>query len=61
MELLGFDPLGPIDSAIAGHEVLKIARQMYGAREHTGEVIAQTLGVSRKTIYRDLKPEAASR
>lgn len=33
---------------------VKIARQMHDAKEHTVEVIAQTLGVSRKTIYRSL-------
>ena len=35
---------------------VKVARQMYDAREHTVEAIAQTLGVSRKTIYRHLDP-----
>jgi DNA-binding XRE family transcriptional regulator len=33
---------------------IKVARQMYDAREHTVEAIAQTLGVSRKAIYRHL-------
>jgi len=33
-------------------EKVKVARQMYDSREHTVEAIAQTLGVSRKTIYR---------
>ncbi len=35
-------------------EKVKVAKQMYEAREHTVEVIAKTLGVSRKTIYRHL-------
>lgn len=33
---------------------IRVARQMYDAREHTVDEIAQTLGVSRKTIYRHL-------
>ena len=37
-------------------EKVKVARQMYASREHTVEAIAQTLGVSRKTIYRHLEP-----
>ena len=35
---------------------IKVARHMYDAKEHTVEAIAQTLGVSRKTIYRHLEP-----
>ena len=35
---------------------VKVARQLYDAREHTVEEIAKTLGVSRKTIYRYLRP-----
>src|SRR5664280_2463223 len=31
------------------------AKKLYDCREHTVEVIAQTLGVSRKTIYRHLE------
>jgi DNA invertase Pin-like site-specific DNA recombinase len=38
---------------------IKVARQMYDAREHTVEAIAKTLGVSRKTIYRHLEPSMA--
>jgi DNA invertase Pin-like site-specific DNA recombinase len=38
---------------------VKVARQMYDAREHTVEAIAQTLGVSRKTIYRHLTSKSA--
>ena len=33
---------------------IKVAQQLYDAREHTVEQIAQTVGVSRKTIYRHL-------
>src|ERR1017187_1784158 len=39
---------------------VKVARQMYDAKEHTVEAIAKTLGVSRKTIYRHLEPPSAS-
>ena len=35
-------------------EKVGIARQIQGAKEHTVEAIAKTLGVSRKTIYRHL-------
>jgi DNA invertase Pin-like site-specific DNA recombinase len=38
---------------------VKVARQMYDSKEHTVEAIAQTLGVSRKTIYRHLEPQTA--
>ncbi len=41
-------------------EKIKVARQMYDSREHTVEAIAQTLGVSRKTIYRHLAPREGS-
>ena len=34
---------------------VKVARQMYASREHTVEEIAQTVGVSRKTVYRHLQ------
>jgi len=37
-------------------EKVKVARQMYDSKEHTVEAIAQTLGVSRKTVYRHLAP-----
>lgn len=40
---------------------IKVARQMYQAGEHTVEAIAETLGVSRKTIYRHLEAKTASR
>jgi DNA invertase Pin-like site-specific DNA recombinase len=33
---------------------VEVARQMYASREHTVEEIAETIGVSRKTIYRHL-------
>jgi DNA invertase Pin-like site-specific DNA recombinase len=39
---------------------IKVARQLYDAREHTVEAIAKTLGVSRKTIYRHLEPTVAA-
>ena len=35
-------------------EKVTVARQLYDARELKVEEIAQTLGVSRKTIYRHL-------
>lgn len=35
-------------------EKLTIARQMYDSREHTTAAIAQTIGVSRATLYRAL-------
>ena len=35
-------------------EKVKIARQLYDARELTVEEIAKTIGVSRKTVYRHL-------
>ncbi len=35
---------------------IEVARQMYDSKEHTVEAIANTLGVSRKTIYRHLAP-----
>jgi len=37
-------------------EKVKVAREMYASREHTVEAIAETVGVSRKTIYRWLAP-----
>jgi DNA invertase Pin-like site-specific DNA recombinase len=40
---------------------IKLARQMYDARENTVEEIAKTLGVSRKTIYRHLAAPKAAR
>jgi DNA invertase Pin-like site-specific DNA recombinase len=33
---------------------VKIAREMYASREYTVEAIAETIGVSRKTVYRHL-------
>jgi DNA invertase Pin-like site-specific DNA recombinase len=33
---------------------VKVAREMYAAREHTVEEIAKIIGVSRKTVYRYL-------
>ena len=35
-------------------EKVKVARDMYASREYTVEAIAETIGVSRKTIYRHL-------
>jgi len=35
---------------------VKVAREMYASREYTVEAIAKTVGVSRKTIYRNLAP-----
>jgi DNA invertase Pin-like site-specific DNA recombinase len=40
---------------------VKVARRMYDEGEHTVEAIAQTLGVSRKTVYRHLDPQPSSR
>jgi DNA invertase Pin-like site-specific DNA recombinase len=41
-------------------EKMKIARQLYDAKELTVEEIARTLGVSRKTIYRHLVEAGSS-
>jgi DNA invertase Pin-like site-specific DNA recombinase len=35
-------------------EKVRVAREMYESKEHTVEAIAQTIGVSRKTVYRHL-------
>lgn len=35
-------------------EKLRVAREMYDSKEHTVEAIAETVGVSRKTVYRHL-------
>lgn len=40
-------------------EAASVARQMYDSREHTVQTIADTLGVSRATIYRSLERAAA--
>jgi DNA invertase Pin-like site-specific DNA recombinase len=40
---------------------IKVARQMYDAREHTVDAIAKTLGVSRKTIYRHLEQSVSAK
>jgi DNA invertase Pin-like site-specific DNA recombinase len=37
---------------------VRVARQLYDARELTVEQIAETIGVSRKTVYRHLEPSA---
>jgi len=37
---------------------VRLARQLYDSREHTVEAIANTLGVSRASIYRHLDPAA---
>jgi DNA invertase Pin-like site-specific DNA recombinase len=38
---------------------VKVARQLYKAKELTVEEIAKTIGVSRKTVYRHLEQDAA--
>ena len=45
-----------IDATAMTDDKIKLARQLYDAREHTVEQIAKALGVSRKTIYRYLAP-----
>jgi DNA invertase Pin-like site-specific DNA recombinase len=40
-------------------EKIAIAQQMYDSKEHTLEVIAQTVGVSRMSLYRHLDTTAA--
>jgi predicted DNA-binding protein (UPF0251 family) len=35
-------------------EKIRVARQLYDGQELTVEEIAKTIGVSRKTVYRDL-------
>ena len=35
---------------------LAVARQLYDARQHTVAAIAATLGVSRASLYRHLRP-----
>jgi DNA invertase Pin-like site-specific DNA recombinase len=37
-------------------EKLRVARELYDAREHTTAQIAAVLGVSRATLYRHLAP-----
>jgi AcrR family transcriptional regulator len=37
---------------------LRVARELYEAREHTTAQIARVLGVSRATLYRHLAPAA---
>jgi len=39
-------------------EKLRVARELYEAREHTTAQIARVLGVSRATLYRHLAPAA---
>jgi DNA invertase Pin-like site-specific DNA recombinase len=41
-------------------EKLRVARELYGAREHTTAQIAAVLGVSRATLYRHLAPAAST-
>lgn len=41
-------------------EKLEVARTMYESGEHTTAKIAETLGVSRATLYRHLTPEATT-
>ena len=38
---------------------VRLARQLYASREHTVAAIASTLGVSRASIYRHLRPGAS--
>jgi DNA invertase Pin-like site-specific DNA recombinase len=40
---------------------LRVARELYEAREHTAAQIADVLGVSRATLYRHLAPVAPTR
>ena len=40
--------------AVMTPERVKLARQLYDAREQSVESIAKTLGVSRRTLYRHL-------
>ena len=40
---------------------VRLARQIYASRDHTVAAIAQTLGVSRASIYRHLEAGATSR
>jgi len=42
-------------------EKVKLAREMYDAREYTVDTIAKTLGVSRMTVYRYLEKGADNR
>jgi DNA-binding XRE family transcriptional regulator len=35
-------------------EKVKVAREMYDSKDHTVQKIAETVGVSRQTIYRHL-------
>ena len=39
-------------------EKVKMAREMYDAREYSVETIAKTIGVSRMTVYRHLHPSS---
>jgi DNA invertase Pin-like site-specific DNA recombinase len=41
-------------------EKIKVARQLYMTKELTVEEIAKTIGVSRKTVYRHLGPQAVT-
>jgi DNA invertase Pin-like site-specific DNA recombinase len=41
-------------------EKLEVARQMYESRRHSLGAIAETVGVSRATVYRHLREEAVS-
>ena len=49
---------GPEGRTAAGHDAQKlaVARQLYDARQHTVAAIARTLGVSRASVYRHLRP-----
>ena len=35
-------------------DTMKVARELYASKEHNVEAIAETIGVSRKTVYRHL-------
>ena len=45
-------------SVLSGHK-LKVAQEMYGSGEYTVAAIAQTLGVSRASVYRQLRSPTA--
>lgn len=43
------------------HKELALVRRMYDSQKHTVDAIAETVGVSRATIYRHLAPPAEAR
>lgn len=46
--------------AVLTPQKLAVAKQMYDAKQHTMAVIAATVGVSRASIYRALRPPAVA-